>query len=151
MPALSATQPMRAGTTAPPTTAVIINPDPLLVIGPSPAMPSAKIFGNMIELKNPHSTSVQIASCPLEAIDNSTIAAAAIPKTPSSNPDLKMVSSHEPRSRPISAPNQYRDTSKVAITTSFQGPKSRVINAPKLPRPAKKFATPSEWIPCDTK
>ena len=32
-------------------------------------MPSVKMFGNMIELKNPHSTRVQMATCPVVNIE----------------------------------------------------------------------------------
>jgi hypothetical protein len=41
------------GTTAPPTIAIFISPDPLPVSGPSSASPKLKMVGNMIELNNP--------------------------------------------------------------------------------------------------
>src|ERR1017187_9684045 len=106
MPILSAAAPRSRGTMAPPTTAVIINPDPLLVIGPSPAMPNAKMLGNMMELKKPQSTTVQIATDPLLNIETTSSAAAIKPKAPSSLFDLILVSTHEPSRRPTSAPNQ---------------------------------------------
>src|SRR6516165_1366034 len=106
MPILSAAAPSASGTIAPPTTAVMINPDPLLVNGPSPAIPSAKMFGNMIELKNPQSTMLQIATCPLDSMETMISADAANPKVPSSLPDLIFVSIHDPSKRPTSAPPQ---------------------------------------------
>ena len=84
----------------------MINPEPLLVIGPRPTMPSVKMFGNMIELKNPHRISDQIATCPVVIIDTSTIAVAANPKIPSSRPEGIMLTSHAPSRRPTSAPAQ---------------------------------------------
>ncbi len=81
MPTLSASAPIRAGTIAPPTTAVMMSPDPLLVIGPSPVMPSAKMLGNMMELKKPQSTSVQMATCPLLTMETTSSKAATKPKS----------------------------------------------------------------------
>src|SRR5580692_11787473 len=106
MPYLSAAQPRSNGIAAPPTTAVMISPDPLLVIGPNPAMPSVKMFGNMMELKKPHSTIVQMATLPEVDIDVIRSAEAANPKIPSSLPDFTLVKIHEPSRRPTSAPNQ---------------------------------------------
>ena len=63
-------RPAAHGIIAPPTIAVMISPDPLLVIGPSPAMPSVKMLGNMMELKKPHSTSVQMATLPEVDMDD---------------------------------------------------------------------------------
>src|SRR5580698_8553242 len=106
MPYLSAAQPNSAGIIAPPTIAVMISPDPLLVIGPSPAMPSVKMLGNMMELKKPHRTMVQMATLPEVDMDVIRSAEAANPKIPSSLPDFTFVRIHEPSRRPTSAPNQ---------------------------------------------
>src|ERR1700761_6971812 len=106
MPILSATYPMSAGITAPPTTAVMMSPDPLLVSGPSPAMPSAKMFGNMMELKKPQMTRLQMATWPVENMLMSTNTVAANPKKPRNLPEVILVSSQETSRRPMSAPNQ---------------------------------------------
>src|SRR5450631_1248964 len=106
MPTLSASAPSRYGTTAPPTHALMISPDPLLVIGPRPAMPSVKIFGNMMEFRNPHNTSVQMATSPEENMEMAISVAAAKPKIVTSFPDLTLVRIQEPSKRPTSAPNQ---------------------------------------------
>src|SRR5436305_1799021 len=49
----SAIKPCSSGTTAPPTIAATSNPDAFPVSGPSPAMASVKMLGNIIELNKP--------------------------------------------------------------------------------------------------
>src|ERR1039458_8716961 len=75
--------------TAPPTTAVIISPEPLLVIGPRPAMPSVKMFGNMIEFRNPQNTSAPMATLPDVHMEMAIMAAAAKPKMRTRFPHLR--------------------------------------------------------------
>src|ERR1039458_5041942 len=125
----------------------MISPDPLLVIGPNPAMPSVKMLGNMMELKNPHSTRLQMATCPLVAMERSTMAAAGKPKMPSSFPDFTLVRIQEPSRRPTSAPNQQREPRIAAISTSVQGPSQRVTSAPNPPSDSKKEATFALFTP----
>ena len=50
-------------------------------------MPSAKMFGNMMELKNPQITMAQIATWPVVNMETKTNRVAANPKMPSSLPD----------------------------------------------------------------
>ena len=84
----------------------MISPEPLLVIGPSPAMPSVKMLGNMMELKKPQSTRVPMATCPLVNMEMAIRIAAVKPKMPSSFPALTLVMIPAPSRRPTSAPNQ---------------------------------------------
>ena len=115
MPILSANTPRRKGTTAAPTHADMIRPEPLLVSGPRPATPSAKMLGNMMELKNPQRTNVQMAVWPLVTMETVSSAAAQMPNPPRSFPALILVSTKEPRRRPTIAPNQYSETRKEAV------------------------------------
>ena len=85
---------MMAGNTAPPMIAITSSDDPRLVSGPRFLMLSAKIVGNMIEWKNPISTTAHTGTMPFPT--NATV-------THTRQPTAKIESSRGAGMRFISA------------------------------------------------
>ena len=69
-------------------------------------MPSVKMLGNMMELKNPTSSSAHMAVWPSVSIDRQTRAAATMAVKPSTTRVGTFCSTAEPMKRPHMAPPQ---------------------------------------------
>ena len=106
MPMESANLPCSTGRIAPPTIAIIIRLEPLPVSGPSCAVPSVKMVGNMTELNRPTAMMLPIAMLPVVATEVQTRAEAITAALPSTLPGEMARITAEPAKRPTMAPPQ---------------------------------------------
>ncbi len=122
----SAKKPMTSGITAPPTMAMMSNPEPSPVKGPSsPAMPSVKMLGNITELNSPTRMMLHIARCPKLRIDMHTSNDATIAAKPNTVPVrsfCRIAGSNEPshhRAQPVQrhvpGGHQLRDVANIGL------------------------------------
>src|SRR5579862_4002206 len=102
----STASPVSLGTTAPPTIATQMMPEPSAARGPSPSLASENIVGNMMELNRPMASSDQPEAGPETVIENTSSNTFIAPAQASTLPGENMRSSAEPMKRPTMAPPQ---------------------------------------------
>src|SRR5580658_2862499 len=102
----STATPVSLGTTAPPTIATQMMPEPSAARGPSPSLASEKIVGNMIELKSPIANSDHPEAGPEASVENTSSNTFIAPAQASTLPGENIRNSAEPMKRPTIAPPQ---------------------------------------------
>src|ERR1700742_1894113 len=102
----SAVAPVMMGTMAPPTMATQITPEPSAVRGPRPSDASAKMVGNMMELKRPMESSDQPDTAPAVLAEIKSSSTTMVALKASTLPGETYFSTKAPMKRPTNAPPQ---------------------------------------------
>src|SRR5450755_1309243 len=97
---------MIKGTTAPPTMATQMIPEPSAARGPNPSLAREKIVGNMMELNSPTASNETPDAAPVELADTHSSVMTAAAAHASTLPGDNTRNRYAPMNRPIMAPPQ---------------------------------------------
>ncbi len=123
MEATSASQPMSMGMMAPPTMAITMKAEALLVCGPSPWMPSAKMVGNMIDMKKKLAKSAPTEIQPSGAITKTMTSTLTAAKSASVFSALNQLKARLPVKRPSrNSPKPPKESSRDAARSVIWKP-----------------------------